>query len=151
MAHTAVKQLVKKYDGTNKLHFVFLNTNNFMVGELKSSMVHFLPATSDDYDKARFFKTCDAMLHARLYGETFGLACGEFALENKPVITYSLSYERHHIEVLGDKGIYYTNPDEIYDILNNFSDYKKHDNYYEPYLRFSPEIIMEKFNSVYLN
>jgi len=90
------------------------------------------------------------MIHARLHGETFGLACGEFAMENKPIITYGLSSERSHIEILGDHGIYYNNSEELRDILTNFQKYIKYDNYAYPYLGYSPDIIMDKFNNVFL-
>jgi hypothetical protein len=109
-----------------------------------------LPGTYDLQIKSEFINACDAMIHARRYGETFGLSCGEFALENKPIITYKLSGEANHIEILGDRGIYYTNYDEIFDIFNNFLTYKTFNDYYTPYLKFSPDIIMEKFNKVFL-
>jgi len=54
----------------------------------------------DQGEKARFFATCDIMLHARLHGETFGLAVGEFAVLGKPVITFAGSRERAHLEML---------------------------------------------------
>ena len=90
------------------------------------------------------------MIHARSGGETFGLAISEFALSNKPIITYELSGERSHIEILGERGIYYKGYDDVYDIFNNLSDYIKYDDYYTPYLQFSPEIIMEKFRKLIL-
>jgi hypothetical protein len=87
------------------------------------------------------------MIHARSGGETFGLAVSEFALENKPVVTYELSGERSHIEILGERGIYYKGKEDVFDIFNNLSNYIKHNDYYTPYLQFSPEIIMNKFNT----
>ena len=90
------------------------------------------------------------MIHARSGGETFGLAVSEFSLSNKPVITYELSGERSHIEILGERGIYYKSYEEVYDIFNNLKNYIKYDDYYLPYLQFSPEIIMEKFNKLLL-
>ena len=71
-------------------HFFFLNTRPIR-GTEKLSNVHYLPATVDPVEKAKFLATCDAMLHARLHGETFGLAVGEFAVLGKPVITFSES------------------------------------------------------------
>ena len=86
------------------------------------------------------------MIHARSGGETFGLAVAEFAQANKPVITYGLSEERCHLDILGKRAILYTNGDEVYDILNNLERYVKYDDYYLPYDQFTPEIIMKKFN-----
>ena len=82
--------------------------------------------------KASFVRACDAMIHARGRGETFGLAISEFAIENKPIITYANSPEKCHIELLGDRGIYYTNQEEVTYILNNLNEFKKFNDYYKP-------------------
>lgn len=82
IAVDAVKSLVGKFDAT-KLHFIFLNTPNFD----NSPQLHFLKGTADIVKKEEFFSACDAMLHARSDGETFGLAVAEFSIRNKPVIT----------------------------------------------------------------
>lgn len=126
--------------------FLFMNIDVFAQ---HPNVIH-LPGTWVLEEKSAFVNACDAMLHARQHGETFGLACGEFAMENKPIITYSLSSERNHIEVLGERGIYYSEPEGLYDILTNFKSYIKYDDYMAPYLNFSPEIIMNKFDNVFL-
>ena len=82
-------------------HFVFLNTKPIH-GTERLANVHYLPATVDSLEKARFLATCDAMIHARDTGETFGLAVGEFAVLGKPIITYGGSREKAHLEFLGD-------------------------------------------------
>ena len=81
------------------------------------SNVHYLPATLDSGEKARFLATCDVMLHARWHGETFGLAVAEFAVLGKPVITYGGSRERAHLELLGDSGVFYKSQPELEKIL----------------------------------
>jgi hypothetical protein len=53
------------------------------------------------------------MIHGRGIGESFGLACGEFLIHNKPVITYALSPQRNHIDVLG-KMLFYIRGLESY-------------------------------------
>jgi hypothetical protein len=93
--------------------FVFLNIGRFV----EHPRVLFLPGNTDMVYKTRFINTCDAMLHARLQGESFGLACGEFSIRNKPVITYARSKHRHHIDVLGDSGLYYTDARSLVDII----------------------------------
>ena len=128
----------------NDIKFIFMNVNNF----IDHPNVIFLPGSYDLEEKSSFVNTCDAMLHARSGGETFGLAISEFALENKPIITYGLSGERNHIEILGERGIYYNNKEEVYNILNNLKQYIKYEDYYTPYLQFSPEKIMEKFKNL---
>lgn len=99
-----------------KDHFVFLNTEP-VPGTQGLVNVHYLPATVDAEEKARFLATCDAMLHARWHGETFGLAVGEFAVLGKPVITYSGSRERAHLEMLGKEALLYQDSESCQRIL----------------------------------
>jgi hypothetical protein len=100
-------------------HFLFLNTRPIR-GTEKLSNVHYLPATVDPVKKAKFIATCDAMLHARWHGETFGLAVGEFAVLGKPVITYGGSRERAHLEMLGEKALIYKSKEELLKVLREF-------------------------------
>jgi glycosyltransferase involved in cell wall biosynthesis len=141
--HETITKIVSE---RNDIVFLFMNINEFYS---HPNIIH-LPATWVLEEKSAFINACDAMIHARLYGETFGLSCGEFALENKPIITYGGSSERNHIEVLNEKGIYYNNSEELYDILNNFDKYLMFDNYDEPYKQFNPEQIMDKFKKIFL-
>lgn len=85
------------------VYFVFMNFERFVDHE----RAFFLPATTHMATKARFIQTCDAMLHARLQGESFGLAVGEFSVMNKPVLTYKHCKHTHHINMLADKGLIY--------------------------------------------
>ena len=63
---------------------VFMNTRPFMPS---SSHVVFLPGDAALQARSDFVHACDAMLHGRSDGETFGMACGEFSLAGKPVLT----------------------------------------------------------------
>lgn len=45
--------------------------------------------------RCAFIRTCDAMLHARMSGETFGLAIAEFSAHNRPVLTSSVHHDHH--------------------------------------------------------
>lgn len=140
--HDAIINTVKN---RKDVYFIFMNINKFC--EDHHQIIH-LPASWDLNVKSDFIHTCDAMIHARGGGETFGCAVAEFAIENKPVITYSVSGEACHIELLGERGIYYKNYEEIYDIFNNLKPYIKYDDYYESYKNNTPEIIMAKFNKL---
>jgi hypothetical protein len=86
------------------------------------------------------------MIHARHGGETFGCAVAEFSITNKPVITYRDSGERSHLDILGDRAILYSSPEEVYDIFSNLAKYKVFDDYTLPYRQFAPELIMERFS-----
>lgn len=127
--------------------FIFLQTHPF--GDTRPNII-FLPATSDESYRARFVNTCNAMLHARNSGETFGLSVAEFSVANKPVLTWSGSHERGHIEILGDKGIYYSDYKELLALLLDFKADESIDwNAFLP--RFSPENVMKKFSQVFLS
>ena len=137
-----VKESIRKIvNERDDIEFIFMNVNQFV----DHPKVKFLPGSWDLQTKSSFVNACDAMIHARSGGETFGLAVSEFAMENKPVITYELSGERAHIEILGERGIYYKNAEEVYNILTNLKSYIKYNDYYLPYEDFSPEKIMNKF------
>jgi hypothetical protein len=112
----------------------------------------FLPKIVDMEQKAKFIKTCDAMLHARQHGETFGLSCGEFSVLNRPVIACTQVPDRCHIEVLGDKLLAYSNPEELYNILMNINHGFIASHNWDKYsATFSPHAAMQKFKEVFLD
>jgi hypothetical protein len=128
-------------------HFVFLNTEPIR-GTERDANVHYLPATVDVDEKAKFLATCDAMLHARLHGETFGLAVGEFAVLGKPVITFSESREKAHLEMLGNQALLYRHAGELAEILRDFSPHRTQGTEYEIFA--DPKVVMEFFRKKFL-
>ena len=109
-----------------------------------SKNVIFLPGTRDLYKKRKFINTCDAMLHARIEGETFGVAVGEFAQCEKNIITYR-SHQNEHMHILGNQCIIYDNCPQLIDILENYPKYKK-DMRNNGYYKYTPEKIIPLFN-----
>lgn len=77
--------------------FLFMHTAPFMP---EAANVRFLPGSSDPQARADFVGAADAMVHGRSDGETFGLACAEFSLMNKPVVTTPLG-DQAHVDILG--------------------------------------------------
>jgi hypothetical protein len=142
--HMVVGSHAKKFPGD---HFVFLNTNPVR-GTERLPNVHYLPATLDPNVKAEFLATCDAMIHARDTGETFGLAVGEFAVLGKPVITFGGSRERAHLAMLGPRALAYGSSGELKRILVNFTPHQAFDTGYQVYT--DPEKIMEIFSNRFL-
>lgn len=126
--------------------FLFMNTYPFC--QLKN--VIFLEGTEDMNKKRMFINSCDAMIHARERGESFGLSCGEFAVCGKPVITYGGSKERNHLDVLGDRAIVYNNSLELYNILKGFNK-NKYDMKNNGYLFYNPENVIKIFRDVFLS
>lgn len=124
--------------------FLFMNCTPFT----SESNVYFIKGTTNLDEKVAFINTCDVMIHSRERGETFGLTVAEFSTFGKPIITYSNSPERNHINILGNNGIYYTNYNDLYKILSEIDSSVKG---YNCYTDFTPEKVMNKFKEVFLD
>jgi hypothetical protein len=143
---TFVYDAIKKIlEVRNDIYFLFMNTNEFY----QHKNIIYLPGNSDMIYKRKFVNTCDALLHARDRGETFGLTCGEFAICEKPVITYGNSAENEHLLILKDKAVIYNSLQEVYDILNTFTK-DKYDVKNNGYMFYNPENVMNIFKNVCL-
>jgi len=152
-----IKSIVTKFK-SDRLHIIFLATDPF--DGFPSPLfpnVHFLPQTMDPYEKERFFQTCDAMLHARDIGETFGLAVAEMSIRNKPIITqgHSVSngnYAEAHLHELQDKGLYYHDASSLTEIVAQLvkNGVDKNRNF-TAFGQYSPKNVMRQFKSVFLD
>ena len=129
------------------LYFVFMNITPFA----SHDRLIFLPGNSDMNLKMQLINTCDGMIHARGIGESFGIACGEFSIKGKPVITYAFSPQRSHIEILGDKGIFYQGRKDLKHILLGFTRQIQFQKNWDAYSEhFSPAAVMQKFNEIFI-
>ncbi len=136
----AVRQVLARSTHT---WFVFLNIAPFV----EHPRAIFLPGNSDLAYKTRFINSCDAMLHARLQGESFGLACGEFSIRNKPVLTYAGSKHRHHIEVLGDAGLLYSSAASLVQLIEGLDPVTLRRGHWDRYsARYNREVVMGLFD-----
>lgn len=148
-----VKTTIKKYARKNKeVYFLFLGTNSFVRRSVfrPYKNIIFLPPTIDVVAKVKFINTCDAYIHARTQGESFGIAIGEFSIKNKPIITWGNSDEKSHLEILKDKALIYQNEKDLYELLSNFDRNKLLD--WDTYSKeFSPEKVMAKFKQVFVD
>jgi hypothetical protein len=147
-----VKQTILKFSRKRKdVYFLFLGTNPFTKKSFfrPYKNIIFLPATIDLETKVKFINTCDAYIHARNQGESFGLSVAEFSIKNKPIITWKNAEEKAHLQILGNKAILYENTSDLYNILDNFepNTNQNWDCYSE---NFSPKKVMQKFESVFL-
>ena len=142
-----VKQTIAKVAAEKKnIKFIFMNVDQFVDHE----NVLFLPGTSDMVYKVKFINTCNAMIHARNIGETFGLSCAEFSFRNKPVITCSYGLDLCHLHILKHKAIIYSNGLDLYKIFTNFKDYVRFDEYDCYSSKFNPTTVMKRFEKVFL-
>lgn len=143
-----VKKTVCDIAKTNSnIYFLFGNTNRFC--DDMANIIH-LDTISDLDEKVEFINTCDAMLWARSDGETFGLAIGEFSSKNKPVFATDDVKDKTHVDILKDKGIWYTE-NTLKDLLLGFNkeEYKNRD--LNAYTDYTPEKVMEKFKTVFID
>lgn len=162
--HNVIRVAKEKPD----IYFIFANTNNFFDNNTKKlnlKNIIFLDTLINLEEKVKFINTCDAMIHARQCGESFGLSLGEFNIFNKPIITTITRRHNAHINILGKKGIYYPNaygdkeldkqlpnqPRNLYEILTSFNrdETKKED--WNAYSEYTPENVIKKFNDVFLS
>ena len=132
------------------LYFIFINTPHIIQNH---PQVLYLNKITSEEDKNRFICTCDAHLECGTLGHTFGINLSEFSVNNKPLIVYKSPtlWNTAHLEILGDKGIYFTNKEEFKNILNSFhpADYRDKDlNCYRDY---TPEKVMAIFKKVFID
>jgi hypothetical protein len=140
--HQAIKDVLKL---RQDVWFIFMNTNEFYY---HPQIIYFKGTSNMEYKK-KFINTSDAMIHARTQGETFGITCGEFAIEKKPVITWNNSNERNHINILDKNAVLYSDYESVYKILNEFNK-NKYNMENNGYLEYNPENVINIFNKVYL-
>jgi glycosyltransferase involved in cell wall biosynthesis len=143
--HQAIDRLSKEDPST---YFLFANTDIFC--ESRSNIIHY-PQITCVKEKIRFIQSCDAMIHAREMGETFGLAVAEFSSLNKPVLTCK-SGDIEHVRILGDKAILYNHKDseDVYQILRGFDKDKALVQAWNAYQDYSPEAVMKIFDEKFI-
>lgn len=146
----SIENILEKRDD---IWFLFLNT------ELKINhqrCLYFDPIINLHY-KVQFINTCDAFLHARDYGETFGLSVLEFASKNKQIITYD-NYDlqnnhplggRNHFLYLRENCFKYKNQNDLDAIFLNITKNSPFDTRYLNQ-EFSPQSVIKKFDEVFI-
>ena len=118
-----VRDVIKKVVEQNKnIYFLFMNIKKFF----KHKKVIFIKGTFNQTQKVKFINTCDAMLHARSLGESFGLSCAEFAIKNKPILTYGYCKQRAHFEICKNNIIPYYSYKDLNTKIVNFNKNEKY-------------------------
>lgn len=144
-ARQVIAQVVNNH---SNIYFLFVNTPEFY----KHPQIIYLGKIVTVSDKNKFISTCDAHLECGTLGHTFGISMAEFSVNNKPIIAYDGDvWNRAHLDILGDKGIYFRTESELYNILTTFnhSDYIGKDlNCYKDY---TPEKVMSIFKKVFVD
>lgn len=111
--------------------------------------VIYLDTITDAVEKRKFINSCNAMIHARAEGESFGIAVLEFSKCNKPIITYPGTDQQHIMNL--KKALVYNNQSELEEYLIHFEKYYNKNENYDETEPFTPEEVMKKFKSIFLD
>lgn len=148
-AKKAVIDIATKY---KDIYFLFMNSEQFCEG---IDNVIFLQSTTDMERKVGFVNTCDACLHARNGGESFGLTVAEFSVKNKPVFTTTYCTDPlcdgAHLEMLGDKCVLYSDYDDLVQKILNAKEIISSKSDWNAYREYSAENVMNIFKNVFLS
>jgi hypothetical protein len=126
--------------------FLFLNTIPFV----DHPRVVYLPLTVDRREIRRFINSCDYMVHAYAFGETFGLAVAEFAYVGIPVMTYVDAPRLAHLDLLSDELLLpYRGYDDVFRDLMTLPRRPVHART-DIRERYSRERVMQRFDEVFL-
>ena len=91
------------------------------------------------------------MIYGRSLGESFGMSCGEFAIQGKKIISYKFNRHKSHIYSLGKKNYEeYSSRKNLFNLLDNYK--KKNVINFDKenkYLNCSPKKVMKIFNKVF--
>ena len=136
------------------ISFLFANHKPFCGKATNTSReaprVHFVRNLANDSTKGTFLKTCDAMLHARQEGESFGRAVAEFSSANLPVFTFSTpTVWRAHLDILGNKAFIYNSKDDLVAKLRAFNRSGAAAASWNAYADYAPSKVMPRFCEVF--
>ena len=117
---------------------------------IQAGRLIYIDEISDLNTKEKFINSCDALLHARRRGETFGIALGEFSVRGKPVIVQfrAKAKDRCHYDILGDTANYFTSRAEMRTLLSQDPQTLR----VSPnYSQFAPDQVMSRFEAIFLS
>ena len=137
-----IEKLVLKDD---RFIFLFMGTEPFIT----HPNVKYITETSDLQKKSNFINTCDAMVHARQRGESFGLSVAEFLSQGKPVIAWNDGHDLNHLEMLKDSNTLY-DENTFLDMLINIKELDTQQ-WADRVKDYKPDIVMSKFKEVFLS
>lgn len=131
------------------VYFLLANTSP----SLQHPRILYVDTVHGKAEKGQFIALCDAMLHARAQGESFGLAVAEFCSMRRPILTFknpspSLTEHGAHHDTLGSAGIYYSDETSLVNELLAFR--KGTFLVANPYGKFTRWNTMREFNDSFL-
>lgn len=145
-----VKDVVQKIaKEKNDIVFLFANTEPFC--DLPN--VLFMGPFFGQQQKSNYINACDAFIHARWLGESFGLAMAESLFFNKPMLACDIGFDRNHIEMLKPFDLIYKENDneDLYRRILELR-YKIGIDYKKLMIdQYNPYTVMNQFKKVFLD
>ena len=143
-----VKAVLRKLIEEEKdFYFIGVNTEKF----LDHRRAIFLPVTLDKERKVELLNTGNVFIHARLLGESFGMALLEAMHARIPILSWRNGLDRNHITMLHGQSLY-SSPGELVKGIADIRQGARLDSISANYMRaleFSPERVMKIFCQVF--
>lgn len=137
---------IEEYLNTNKnVYFVFANTRPFS----NHPNIRYVKEIITKQGKSNFINSCDAMVHARSRGESFGLSIAEFLHHDKPVVAWEGGVDQNHLHMLSGSQTLY-GPNDFKDKLTYTIEEASKASHKWRVKQFQPIPVMEKFKEVFL-
>lgn len=141
-----VKEGVRELLQDPTVWFVFVNTEKF----IDHSRALFLDPITNPTDKSDFILSCDAMVHARNRGESFGLAIAEFLFHGRPVLAWRGGKDGNHRVMLRDApGALYSDRDDFVAKAKALRDATAF-NWSHLVAPYTPAAVMKQFDDVFI-
>ena len=138
------KQIEYLVSKTDRFVFLFIGTAPW----IDHPNVKFTQEIHDVQLKTDLINSCDAGIHARTRGESFGLSIAEFLYLNKPILAFNGGHDLNHLLMLNNSGLLY----EESNLIDKIQELPSMTNteWSKRVKSFSPEIVMKKFKDVFL-
>lgn len=138
--------VIYQLNNNSNITFLFVNTEPFY----EHKNIIYLDSFFGNQEKTDYIKSCDMMIQARQRGESFGLALCEGLFHDIPVLSYGGGIDKHNNFLLESHDLIYYSYNDLMEKFNKHFKLKNK-NYYENIVKqFSPELVMEKFDRVFL-
>lgn len=139
------KQIEEYLDQNKGVYFVFVNTKPFS----NHPNIKYVKEIISKQGKSNFIASCDAMIHARARGESFGLSIAEFLFHDKPVVAWEGGIDKNHLQMLAGSPTIY-GPNDFKNKLTLTIEEASKMSHKWRVEQFQPKPVMEKFKEVFL-
>jgi hypothetical protein len=131
----------------SNLYFLMANTNVVF----KHPKIIDTPAFFGNIEKTVFISACDAAIHGRLLGESFGASICESLFHNIPVLSSDEGFDRNHIDLLQKYDLIYNQSNLEQKIVKLMQEHPRSYDFSDTINQYSPQKVMEKFNQTFLS